>query len=173
MCGAQLGSGHRFCSHCGAPRWPAAHLLSAVPPPPGPGTPAIGARPTGSGRPGLGLLPWFYAAGAVYLLVLDTQLLAYYLSPVWREQQLQLLAHQGYPPPFRSLVLALTGVIFIGLFSGAASAHAMAFYGLRRLRRWGWLAAVLIAGLWSLLVVGLPVLLRLTSRNVRQAYGVD
>jgi len=30
-----------------------------------------------------------------------------------------------------------------------------------------------VAALWSLLIVGIPVLLRLVDRNVRQAFGVD
>jgi hypothetical protein len=30
-----------------------------------------------------------------------------------------------------------------------------------------------VASFWSLIIVGIPVLLRLVNRNVRQAFGVD
>ena len=69
----------------------------------------------------------------------------------------------------------LTGyvAVFVGGLLVAAALHGSAFYGLRRFRRWGWIAAVVVASLWSLLIVGIPVLLRLLNRNVRQAFGVD
>jgi hypothetical protein len=70
-------------------------------------------------------------------------------------------------------VLAIYWVILIGGSLVAAALHGTAFYGLRRFRRWGWIAALVVASLWSLLIVGIPVLVRLVNRNVRQAYGVD
>src|SRR5204863_7256932 len=84
-CGARLDAGHRYCWSCGAARWtpepeqPAGTGPGAPggpraeerpPPPPGPaaftGRPAA---PAAAARPSLGLLPWFYAAGAVLFLV--------------------------------------------------------------------------------------------------------
>jgi hypothetical protein len=51
--------------------------------------------------------------------------------------------------------------------------HGIAYYGLKRLRVWGWIAAVIVAGAWSLVVVGIPVLVFLLRRQTRQAYGVS
>jgi hypothetical protein len=121
----------------------------------------------------LGLLPWFYAAGAVFFLIWATQALAVFLSPTGRAQLLDDLSKQGYPAAEQPWVLAAQGFFVLGAAVIAAGLHATAFYGLRRVRRWGWLAAVVIAGFWSLLVVGIPVLRRLLSPPIRHAYGVD
>jgi hypothetical protein len=121
----------------------------------------------------LGLLPWFYAAGAIFFLLWATQALAYFVSPVGRGQLMSDIAKQGYSSAAQPWVLAAQGLFLLGAALIAAGLHATAFYGLRRVRRWGWLAAVVIAGFWSLLVVGIPVLRRLLSPPVRHAYGVD
>ena len=121
----------------------------------------------------LGLLPWFYAAGAVFFLVWATQALAYFLSPTGRAQLMSDIAKQGYTTSQQPWVLVAQGFFVLGVAVIAAGLHAVAFEGLRRLRRWGWLAAVIIAAFWSLLVVGIPVLRRLLSSPVRHAYGVD
>jgi hypothetical protein len=83
------------------------------------------------------------------------------------------MGRQGVPPNARTTVLVIYGVVLIGAALVAVGLHAAAFYGLRRRRWWGWLAAVVVAGIWSLLIVGLPVLLRLVSRNVREAFGME
>jgi hypothetical protein len=119
------------------------------------------------------VLPWVCAGGAVFFLVWATQALAVFLAPAGRGQLLAELARQGIPPSARPTLVLVYGVVMIGGVLAAAALHAAAFYGLRRRRRWGWLSAVVVAGLWSLVIVGLPVLLRLIDRNVRQAFGVD
>jgi biotin transporter BioY len=55
----------------------------------------------------------------------------------------------------------------------AAAIHGLAFYGLRGRKRWGWAAAVLVAGLWSLVLVGIPFLYVLLKRSTRRAYGLE
>jgi hypothetical protein len=82
------------------------------------------------------------------------------------------LAQAGYPPSSRSMVIAIYGVVLMSGLLVAAALHGAAFYGLRRVRRWGWLAAVIIAAFWSVVLVGIPVLVRLTNRGVRETYGV-
>jgi hypothetical protein len=181
-CGARLETGHRFCWSCGAPRWSpeAGEGTPPAPPdagraPPVPGTPVFSGRPVSAATPAvsLGLLPWFYAAGAILFLVEATQGLAYLLSPAGRAQLTAELTRQGVAASMQQGVLAAYWVILIGGSLVAATLHAAAFYGLRRLRRWGWISAVVVAALWSLLIVGIPVLVRLVSRSVRQAFGVD
>jgi hypothetical protein len=181
MCGAHLETGHRFCWSCGAPRWtPEAagdegtRLAPADQrPPPIPGTPAVHPASPPRQPVTLGLLPWFYAAGAIFFLVWATQALAVFVSPTGRAQLVNDIAKQGYTAAEQPWVLAGQGFFVLGAALIAAGLHATAFYGLRRLRRWGWLAAVVIAGFWSLLLVGIPVLRRLLSPPIRQAYGVD
>ncbi len=181
-CGARLEAVHRFCWSCGNARWtpegepaPAPAPPADVPAPPTPGTQVFQRRPVAAAAPvtSLGVLPWLYAAGAVLFLVYATQGLAFLLSPGGRSQLATDLTRQGVAASMQSQVLAAYWVLLIGGSVIAALLHGAAFYGLRRFRRWGWIAAVVVAALWSLLVVGIPVLVRLVSRNVRQAFGVD
>jgi hypothetical protein len=144
-----------------------------VPPPPAPASARPGAGAATRRDADLGLLPWLYAAGAVFFLVWATQALALLLAPAGRSQLVTEMGRQGVPAGARTTVLIGYGVFLIGAALTAAALHAGAFYGLRRRRRWGWLAAVIVAGFWTLLIVGLPVLLKLVSRDVRRAFGVD
>ncbi len=196
LCGVRLEPIHRFCWSCGAERWspdasgtaaeaaepeaeaaePAEPAAEAERPPPVPGTPVfVAAPPAASKGPAvsLGLLPWLYAAGAVLFLVEATQQLALALSSDWRGEFLARLGQQGIRAPMQQQVLTVDLVILIGGSVCAAVLHGVAFYGLRRRRRWGWIAALVVASLWSLLIVGIPVVIRLVNRNVRQAFGVD
>jgi hypothetical protein len=181
MCGAHLETGHRFCWSCGAPRWSpdvaedeaGRQAPQDQRPPPVPGTPPVEPVAVRRDTPTLGLLPWFYAAGAVFFLVWATQALAVFVSPIGRGQLMNDIAKQGYSTALQPWVLVGQGFFVLGAALVAAVLHATAFYGLRRVRRWGWLAAVVIAGFWSLLVVGIPVLRRLLSPPIRHAYGVD
>jgi len=179
-CGARLEAVHRFCWSCGAARWtPETEPAPAAPEPerapPTPGTSVFNPRPAAAVPPvtSLGLLPWFYAAGAVLFLIEATQVLAYLLSPGGRGQLEAELARQGIAASMQGEVLAGYGIFIVGGSLVAAALHGAAFYGLRRFRRWGWIAAVVVAALWSLLIVGIPVLVRLVNRGVRQAFGVD
>jgi hypothetical protein len=183
-CGSRLDAGHRFCWSCGAPRWtpdpaeaPTAPAGERAPPTPGtqvfsqaaPAVPAQARVPA----PGLGLLPWLYAAGAVVFLVEATQGLAYLASAGGRAQLTAELTKQGVPAAMQGDVLTAYWVILIGGSLVGAALHGAAFYGLRRSRRWGWIAAVVVAALWSLVIVGIPVLVRLVNRDVRRSFGVD
>jgi hypothetical protein len=44
---------------------------------------------------------------------------------------------------------------------------------MRKLRLWGWIAAVMVAVGWSLVLIGLPVLIFLLRRPTRQAFGIS
>jgi hypothetical protein len=60
------------------------------------------------------------------------------------------------------------------LFEVTATAlHATAYYGMRKLRLWGWIAAVMVAVGWSLVLIGLPVLIFLLRRPTRKAFGIS
>jgi hypothetical protein len=163
-CGARLEAAHRFCWNCGTAR-------SAPGPGPGPGGADAERSPPLPGTPGL--LPWFFAAGAVFFLVEATRGLASLASPAGRAQLLEALAQQGVSASMRESMLAAYWVILIGGSLVAAALHGAAFHGLRRLRRWGWVSALVVAAGWSLVIVGIPIMVRLMSRNVRQAFGID
>lgn len=182
-CGAGLEPGHRYCWRCGCARWQAAddeagpEASPSAPdvtrPPPVAGTPAFQEVQQAARPPRLGLLPWFYGAGAVVFLVNLTQGLAYFLSPTQRSLMMTELGERGIPAGQQPALLTAYGVILLGGAAIAVILHAAAFYGLRRRRRWGWLSAVVVAAFWSLLIVGIPVLVRLVHRDVRRAFGVD
>ncbi|MDQ6900216.1 MAG: hypothetical protein M3072_12035 [Candidatus Dormibacteraeota bacterium] len=194
-CGATLEREHRYCALCGSQRWvpepdsatppppvpdrtelpspapPARIPAEQGPPPPVPGTPPVMGKGAAGTR--LGLLPWIYAAGAIFLLVQASQFLAYCVSPTWRSQQLALLAARGVPPEQRLGWFLIEAVVPLTLLLAGALLHALGFYGLRRGRRWGWLSAVIVAGFWCLALFGIPVLWLLSRPNVRRSYGVD
>ena len=183
-CGARLEACHRFCWNCGTARWippPDPAPPEAAPPaaggdrpPPIAGTPVFGERPPAAPAVrGPGLLPWFFAAGAVFFLIEATEGLASLVSPAGRAQLLTDLARGGVSASMRESVLAAYWVIVIGGSLVAAALHGAAFHGLRRLRRWGWVSALLVAAGWSLVIVGIPILVRLMSRSVRGAYGIE
>lgn len=117
-------------------------------------------------------LPWLYASGAVLWLILLTQFSAFLVSPVGRDQLRQTLVDQGFQGNLDVLFLVDASlIVFIEL--AAAILHGVAFYGLRRFRAWGWVAAVIVAAAWSLVLVGIPVLVFLLRRPTRQAYGIS
>jgi hypothetical protein len=177
QCGTRLETGHRFCWSCGAARWtPEPRRTAGERPPPTPGTSVFGGRPVPRAEapnPGLGLLPWLYAAGAVIILLEGTSSAARLLAPGGRAEMAADMARQGIPAAMQGDVFTMSLAILVGATLVGAALHGAAFHGLRRSRRWGWIAAVIVAALWSLLIVGIPVLVRLVGRDVRRAFGVD
>ena len=109
----------------------------------------------------------------MFFLIWATRTLALFVSSVGRDQLLTEMGRQGVTARDQPAVLIAYGLLLIGGALAAAGLHAAAFYGLRRHRRWGWLSAVVVAAIWSLALVGVPVLLRLINRNVRQSFGVE
>ena len=179
-CGERLEPGHRFCWACGAERWrpPAAQQPQAAGrPPPSPGTPAlipsvpVPRAPTAEATPVPGLA-WLYGAGAVVWLLSLAQLGGFLAASKGRAQLLDQIVRGGYSAADAATLLWIYGAVMIALTLGAAALHATAFYGLRARRRWGWLAAVTVAGAWSLVLVGIPVLAVLLRPSTRRAYGV-
>ncbi len=114
---------------------------------------------------------WFFAAGAVFWLILLTQFAAELSAPVWRAQFLQSLASSGLTRDAGRILVV--GSVFIVFFEVCAIAvNAAAYYGLRRFRAWGWAAATVAAAGWSLVLIGIPVLAVLLRRQTREACGV-
>ena len=72
----------------------------APPPPPPPSRPGAGAATRRDAD--LGLLPWLYAAGAVFFLVWATQALALLLAPAGRSQLVTEMGRQGVPADART-----------------------------------------------------------------------
>lgn len=116
-------------------------------------------------------LPYLFAAGAIFWLVNLTQSAALAAAPVGRAQLEQTLVSAGLTHSAPAFLVVYFVVLFV--FQGtAAILHGAAFYGLRSMRWWGWVVAVIVAGAWSLVLVGIPILVFLLQRQTRQAYGV-
>ena len=127
--------------------------------------------PVATPRPVLRWLPYLFAAGAIFWLVNLAQAAALAAAPVGRAQLEQTLVNAGITQNSTALLTVYFVAVF--LFEGtAAGLHGAAFYGLRAKRWWGWVVAVIVAGAWSLVLVGIPVLVFLLQRQTRQAYGV-
>ena len=128
--------------------------------------------PSPAPSPFLRWLPFLYAAGAVFWLVNLTQTGALAASPVGRAQLEQTLVNSGLTQNASSfLVIYFVAVVMFEVT--AAGLHGAAFYGLRGMRWWGWVVAVIVAGAWSLVLIGIPVFVFLLQRATRKAYGVQ
>jgi len=116
-------------------------------------------------------LPFLFAAGAVFWLVQLTQAAATVAAPVGRDRLQQTLVNAGITHDVSAVLTAYLVLIFV-FEAVAAGLHGAAYYGLRRRRPWGWVVAVLVAGAWSLVIVGIPVFVLLLQRKTREAYGI-
>jgi len=127
--------------------------------------------PTAAPRPVYRWLPYLFAAGAIFWLVNLAQTGALAASPVGRGQLEQTLVNTGLTQN-ASALLAIYFVTVLMFEATLAGLHGAAFYGLRGMRWWGWVVAVIVAGAWSLVLIGIPVFVFLLQRGTRQAYGV-
>ena len=116
-------------------------------------------------------LPYLFAAGAVFWLIELTQFAAVVAAPAGREQLRQALLTAGITNV--NTMLTVEVVILASLEVAAVALHGAAYYGLRAYRAWGWVVAVVVAAAWSLLLLGIPVLIFLLRRPTRQAYGIS
>ncbi len=116
-------------------------------------------------------LPYLFAAGAIFWLVNLTQTAALAASPVGRDQLIQTLVNTGLTQNASAFLFAYFFAVFL-FETTAAVLHGAAFYGLRGKRWWGWVVAVIVAGAWSLVLIGIPVFILLLQRQTREAYGV-
>ena len=173
-CGARLDPGHRFCWSCGATRYEAPSAdESPERPPPAPGTPAFALQQRAEKPANLAWLQFFFAAGAVFWLIRLAQSAALVAAPAGRQQLSQQLTSSGVSRADLQYAVLASSASALLLAVIAAALHGVAFYGLRARRRWGWAAAVLVAGLWSLVLIGIPFLYVLLKRNTRRAYGLE
>lgn len=142
-------------------------------PPPGAGSqPFDPVPPKPVPPPSLRWLPYLFGAGAIFWLVQLAQFAALVTAPAGRDRMQQTLLQAGVTGGEVSTWIALE--IGVGLFFviTAASLHAAAYFGLRRRRPWGWIVAVIVAAAWSLILVGIPVLVILARSSTRHAYEI-
>src|SRR5690349_2734555 len=131
-------------------------LMPGLPnrPPPGAGSqsfePAPRKPPTPAQPLGLRWLPFVFGAGAVFWLV---QFAAIIAAPAGREQLNQALVQAGVKGDLTTL-LAYEAILVFFFVIAAVVLHATAYFGLRARKPWGWIAAVIVAAAWSLLLVG-------------------
>jgi hypothetical protein len=172
-CGTELAPDHRFCPKCGAERWTPPQEEPALRPPPVPGSQPFhreAVKPVPA--PKLRWLPYVYGAGAVFWLIELAQFAAIVAAPAGRDQLHQALVAAGVNQNVWAVVI-VESIIVATFEAGAATLHAAAYFGLRRMRSWGWIAAIILAAGWSLILVGIPVLVILWRRPTRQSYGIS
>jgi hypothetical protein len=128
--------------------------------------------PSPAPSPWLRWLPFLFAAGAIFWLVNLTQTAALAASPVGRGQLEQTLVHTGLTQNASAFLVIYFAAVFT-FEATAAGLHGAAFYGLRSMRWWGWVVAVIVAGGWSLVLIGIPVFVFLLQRQTRKAYGIQ
>jgi hypothetical protein len=171
-CGLQLGPDQGVCPRCGGARWTPGEEKRAVRPPPGAGSQSFDPPPPRAApATGLGWLPFVFAAGAVFWLIQLTQFAAVVAAPAGRDQLRQALVASGVTANVTTVVAAEAALILLFEVS-AVALHAAAFYGLRRFRPWGWISAVIVAAAWSLVLVGIPLMVVLLRRTTRQRFGI-
>jgi hypothetical protein len=167
MCGERLEGGHRYCSACGSERW-----ARPAPDPTLAAAPAAAKAPPAA-TPVSRIVVWLFAAGAVLWLVNLAQTAGILAASAGRAQIADQIRQAGYTGQAAEAVFVFYVAFSIALSVLAAALHGAAYYGLRDRKRWGWLAAVLVAGAWSLVLVGIPLLAMLLRRSTRQAYGIS
>jgi len=142
-------------------------------PPPGAGSQSFEPAPPKPAPPppSLRWLPFLFGAGAIFWLVQLAQFAAIVAAPAGREQLHQALVQAGVKGDVSTLLVIEAAVIFFFVVA-AVCLHATAFFGLRARRPWGWIAALIVAAAWSLVLVGIPILYLLSKSSTRRAYGI-
>jgi hypothetical protein len=141
-------------------------------PPPGAGSQPFDPTPPGPVTPpGLRWLPFIFGAGAVFWLVQLAQFAAIVAAPAGRDQLQRAVVDAGVKGDVTLLIALETGIVFFFVVA-AACLHAVAYFGLRARRPWGWVAALIVSAGWSLVLVGIPVLLVLAKSSTRRVYGI-
>lgn len=175
-CGARLEAGARMCPRCGTERWSPGVPPRRQPAPNRQPVPAHGEpRPLSNAevQATVSSIPWIYAVGAFIDAALLAWVLAEGITPGGRANWNSMLAQAGIPTSqFGASRIELTAVFSVLLLLLAAG-HAAAYQGLRARKRWGWILGVVLAALWSIVLTGIPVLVKLVQRQVRAAYGVS
>lgn len=144
-------------------------------PPPGAGSqpfePAAPKPPASAPQAGLRWLPFVFGAGAVFWLIQLAQFAAIIAAPAGRDQLNQALVQSGVKGDLSTLIVVEAVLVFFFVIV-AAFLHATAYFGLRARRPWGWIAAVIVAAAWSLVLIGIPVLIVLLRSTTRRTYGI-
>src|SRR5579864_837249 len=172
-CGQALDDDHRYCPRCGAERWNPPDTPPVLRAPPGAGSQTfLHSVPRTPAAPRLRWLPFVFAAGAVFWLVELVQFAAVVAAPAGRDQLHQALVNAGIKQDISTVMVYEAVVVFV-FEAVAAALHATAYFGLRKLRPWGWITAVIVSAAWSLILVGIPVLVVLLRRETRQSFGIS
>ena len=164
-CRALLEERHRFCWRCGLPR------VEPPPAPTAPSQPELGSPSlaTIATLRGVGLV---YSAGAIFFLIMLAQTAAHVLAPNGRAQLIAIAEQAGVAPDSQGLFVTIYGLGLVLAEVVGAVLHGVAYYTLRRRRLAGWAVAVVLAELWSVLLLGIPLLLILLRRDVRAEFGL-
>jgi hypothetical protein len=99
------------------------------------------------------------------------QFAAVVTAPAGRDQLQQAVVRAGVKGDVTGLIVLEAGLVFF--FVGAAAClHAIAYFGLRARKPWGWVAALIVSAAWCLVLVGIPLLYLLVKSSTRRVYGI-
>ena len=141
-------------------------------PPPGAGSQPFDPVPPRAAPPSaLRWLPYLFGAGAVLWLVQLAQFAAIVAAPNGRDELHQAMVRTGVRGDLSTLFVVELFIVFF-FVGAAASMHAIAYFGLRAHKPWGWVAALIVSAGWSLVLIGIPVLYVLAKATTRRAYGI-
>ncbi len=141
-------------------------------PPPGAGSQPFDPVPPRAAPPaGLRWLPFVFGAGAIFWLVQLAQFAAVVAAPNGRDQLRQAVVQAGAKGDVSTYIAVEVGIVLFFVIA-AACLHATAYFGLRKRRPWGWIVAVIVSAAWSLVLVGIPVLVVLVRSSTRHLYGI-
>lgn len=190
-CGTPIEEQHAYCSRCGTARYedpggkPASDPDSLRTQPPLPPTRPADASASAATAivrarqaalfaevaPQLSVVRFLCAAGGVFWAILLTQTAAVIAAPAGRASIVDVLLKSGVGPEQRTTALVVYSLVLVLFCLIPIALHAIAYYGLRGHHRAGWVVAVLIAGAWSFVLIGIPFLYILIRRDVRHAFG--
>ena len=117
-------------------------------------------------------LPYLYAGGAFFWRIELAQLAGGLAASNGWDQLQQALVHAGITRDVSTWMIVESAIVVLFEVT-AAALHAAAYFGMKKLRLWGWICAVIVAGAWSLIVIGIPVLVVLLQRPTRRAFGMS
>ena len=147
--------------------------MPMIRPPPGAGSQSFDpVPPKPVPPPSLRWLPLIFGAGAIFWLVQLAQFAAVVAAPAGRDRMRQTVEQAGAAGGEVSTWIAVEIVVGLFFVIAAAALHASAYFGLRRREPWGWITAVIVAAAWSLVLVGIPVLVVLVRSSTRRVYEI-
>ena len=113
------------------------------------------------------------AVGAIFLLITLARTATFLAAPHGREQLLAQIAAAGVPKGTENDVLLVYGILIVLIEAALVAAHGLAYYTIPSRRLVAWATALVLAQLWSFLLVGIPITIALVRPDIRRQFGLE